>query len=214
MQYLGRIVEVANCGKHSVLVRGIPQGGKSYLIQRMLNDVPHIRVSSTLALMRALDSDASCIWITNDNAIASQRVQRAAAQRLTDSPKRIILERSCCDCGYWGDTRKPCLCPVESIEQFRLYAGLAAQFQMCVALTRDEPVWHSDATRDTGSAVLEWHSDASALLDICGKRFSWSRTQIQAAMRVAETIARMDNSDVVTVVHMAEAAQYRLPDYV
>ena len=55
------------------------------------------------------------------------------------------------------------------------------------------------------------HADPSALkfLNIAGARLRWSARSTHRALRVARTIADLAGAAEVTVVHVAEAVQYR-----
>ncbi len=57
------------------------------------------------------------------------------------------------------------------------------------------------------------HADARDILNTAAKNMGISARSYMRIIKVARTIADLDESEAIKAIHVAEALQYRRPDY-
>jgi magnesium chelatase family protein len=144
----------------------------------------------------------------------------------------VVAAMNPCPCGYAGEPTRLCSCPPERVLRYRARVSgpLLDRFDMHVALRPVEARLLREGPAGEASAVVrsrveaarayararkgpdEVASAALTLLDRAVDSLSLSVRAYAKALRVARTIADLDESVRVEEPHMAESIQYRLLD--
>lgn len=145
-----------------------------------------------------------------------------------------------CPCGYAGDPRRMCTCPLDRVERYRARVSgpLLDRFDMHIALSPVEARTLREGERGESSAEVRArveaararaeargdegrtleaftrraNQDALRLLDRAVDTLGLSVRAYVKAMRVSRTIADLAGEDRIEAHHVAEAVQYRLLD--
>lgn len=151
----------------------------------------------------------------------------------------IVAAMNPCPCGFAGDKKHVCMCPVDRIARYRAKVSgpLMDRFDLHVhvpavkvrELSHADPCETSDVVKARvncarafaeqrrtvagaaqGQPVLS--SAARALLERAAEHFGLSARAWDKAVRVARSIADLEQEDVIGVDHLAEALHYRFVD--
>lgn len=154
-------------------------------------------------------------------------------------PARVTLVAAMnpCPCGYAGDPEKPCSCTVGTTSRYRNRVGgpLYDRMDISIRVDRIDPallIRHDRAEGSTAQArervikarafALErgnhdlrrsLDQPARALLESAARTMSLSGRAVTRLVRVARTIADMDESIRITDAHVSEALGYRAWEY-
>ncbi|MCB9801203.1 MAG: ATP-binding protein [Pseudomonadales bacterium] len=132
-----------------------------------------------------------------------------------------------CPCGYSGFPEKACTCSEAEKNRYtkKITHAFKERFQLQVMVApvsstqlRSQKVSQESFSKLTktiqrvrnNSAHLEQNHTAQHLLSKAHDRLCLSIRQHQAIIRVAETIAKIEESDMITADHIAEALQFRI----
>jgi magnesium chelatase family protein len=151
----------------------------------------------------------------------------------------LVAAMNPCPCGYAGDSTRVCLCPVDRIERYRarISGPLLDRFDMHIALKPVEARTLREGERGETSAqvaervarvrrarrelpigtspeglAVRCRPGALALLERAVDLLGLSVRAYVKALRVAHTIADLEEARSVEGEHIAEAIQYRLLD--
>ncbi len=163
---------------------------------------------------------------------AKQRVRLPAAPT-------VVAAMNPCPCGYHGDPTRFCRCGESQIARYRsrVSGPLLDRFDLQVAVPRVSARTMRKAAPGESSAIVQARvlaararlgpapsrpsldaltrdvsRDALNLLELGVERLKMSARAYLKALRVAHTIAALDDSSEVLPAHTAEALQYRVLD--
>jgi magnesium chelatase family protein len=176
-------------------------------------------------------------------------VSRAKGSERFPAEFILIAAMNPCPCGYWGDTKKPCVCAQGAITRYqRKISGpiidridlwievprLAhdtlspgkknksdnslLQFQKDVARARAHQAKRFTGTSITSNAKMSVHAldkftvldeSVASLLNESAKRLDLSPRAYHRIIKLARTIADLDESRHIKDAHILEALQYR-----
>jgi magnesium chelatase family protein len=166
-------------------------------------------------------------------------VARKGASVRFDTEFQLIAATNPCPCGYHGDHLKQCECSPNSFARYRrrLSGPLLDRFDMTVRVARVESGDMAGAGGESSGSVaprvaaarrrqmargrrnarlrasdleaLRWHEGVEAMLAAAMKRSALTARGWDRVRRVAATIADLDESDVISDSHVAEALAYR-----
>ena len=148
---------------------------------------------------------------------------------------QIVMAMNPCPCGYLTDSRHRCTCSPEEVLRYRSrlrdiveWADIhvevpAVPFRDLArkaggetsAAVRERVVRARDVLSNRLGAPGTKDSlppEATRLLDAAVERLGLTPASVEAALRVARTIAALDGCKDVRTVHLSEAIQYRLMD--
>jgi predicted ATPase with chaperone activity len=126
-----------------------------------------------------------------------------------------------CPCGNHGDVHRSCRCTDRQLITHQQKWPRAEIFCEVVAPSeREFRVSHPGTTADDMRTVIERRGVAPTVLDEAAKSllsyaiqdFGLRPPTVATVRRVAQTIAALDQSNVVTSSHLSEAVNYRMPD--
>lgn len=151
----------------------------------------------------------------------------------------VVAAMNPCPCGFAGDKKHVCMCPVDRISRYRAKVSgpLMDRFDLHVhvpavkvrELSNADPCDTSDGVkarvnrarvfaeqRRTATSAAQGQpvlsSAARALLERAAEHFGLSARAWDKAVRVARSIADLDQADGIGVDHLAEALHYRFVD--
>jgi magnesium chelatase family protein len=151
------------------------------------------------------------------------------------SASQIVMAMSGCPCGWLSDPRHRCTCSLDDVRRYRARVrGIVELADIHVEvpavpfrdLARKGGRETSGAVRervvrtrellsnrvDTPRSGVILPHEATRLMDAAVERLGLSTSSVDAALRVAKTIAALEGCDDVRTVHVSEAIQYRLMD--
>lgn len=160
------------------------------------------------------------------------------AQGAIRYPARITLVAAMnpCPCGFDGDPSRACSCPASAISRYRARVGgpLFDRMDIGVRIDRIDPALlleessrgeESASLRDRVSAAREFaahrtrpglrrtlEKEAMASLEQAARRMHLSGRAVTRVLRVARTVADIDESATVACRHVTEALTYRTLD--
>lgn len=137
--------------------------------------------------------------------------------------KNVKAESWPCPCGYLGDARRGCGCDPAQIKYWYVYHLGRHAHEMTVELCAPRPDefgtnqkrehWEEVKSRIEKAcaqiqSVDSFSDDAKSLLNRAYHECTFSPRTRSQVIKVAHTIAAMDNAKTVESWHMAEAIQY------
>lgn len=144
---------------------------------------------------------------------------------------QLVLAANPCPCGFLGSTTKDCVCSGRELSSYRrrLSGPLLDRIDLQVwmgalesadYLTPGESsdtvrqrvlkVWQHTLEGDMSKSNWEISKGGLSVLEEAIGKFQLSARAVTRTKRVAGTIARLDKSEIIQAVHMAEALTYRL----
>jgi len=167
-------------------------------------------------------------------------VVRATERVVWPAQPLVCAAMNPCPCGYEGDPRRVCTCSSDRVERYRarISGPLLDRFDMHIALKPVEARMLREGDRGESSAVVRerverasqrarargqasfgleavlarTHPGALSLLESAVDALGLSVRAYVKSLRVAGTIADLDESERIQPEHVAEAVQYRLLD--
>jgi len=200
-----RAMEVAVAGRHSLLLFGPHDYGKTLCLQAMagLADVDNVGPLQDMTAAK----------------------RRAVIAKLDKGDRAMVAEVIPCPCGSYGDPYAICRCDTTRIVDHRdKLQDVARSFDMLIGVPRPIAVamakgtpYHGEDTatvkarieRAATNAVPEGLSeDAQSLLAKAISHAPLSPKQATVAKAIGATVARLDGKATVEVFHISEAIQY------
>jgi predicted ATPase with chaperone activity len=167
------------------------------------------------ALLVAIASKHSILLLGSPGCGKSMLRSVARQFGLTDT-----FEARSCPCGYWNDPRHACRCTASQIQRH------AAKLPASEITVEVPPIpareWQSNLR---GSTSADWQRQLDGMcavpspdLDEMGREllrtaaseYGMSTAVLDSTLRVAATIAALDQSPRIAIPHLAEAINYRV----
>ena len=166
-------------------------------------------------------------------------ISRAKQRVRLPAEPMVVAAMNPCPCGYHGDPTRFCRCGEHQIARYRsrVSGPLLDRFDLQVAVPRVSARTMRKAARGEASKAVQGRvararaqlcaspersslealtrdvsKEALTLLELGVERLKMSARAYLKALRVAHTIAALDDSAEVLPAHTAEALQYRVLD--
>lgn len=117
----------------------------------------------------------------------------------------MLLAFSCkpCPCGNLGDPQKECTCNLEELKKHKKEIIEEDETDLTVYTARSQKL---------GKLPYDLEKDSLQLLGSALIHLSLNQPQVLTVLKVAETIAGLDKSELIRPAHIAEALQYRVKE--
>ena len=147
----------------------------------------------------------------------------------------VVAAMNPCPCGYAGDPDRLCVCLPDRVQRYlgRISGPLLDRFDLQVVVPKVAPselrigvppaettasvrrrvakAWNHRQEREQGETgnVLATDTDADELVETAARKLGFSARAHNKVLRIARTIADLEESNRVRRCHVAEALQYR-----
>lgn len=140
----------------------------------------------------------------------------------------LIATANPCPCGYYGSSIRLCTCSARDLNRYRrkLSGPLVDRFDVfCYLTSLSEAELRQKATpwpkQSKGGAIANQKTEIKSTISSEAKDFLYRAQRtlalsvrgFESTLKVARTIAEVDNVSIITKNHIAEALQYRIESH-